>query len=109
METEQRIKPKSAFRKVNDLGVVWVTDEATKLGYYNGNPDWINLGQGEPETGEMKGAPPRIKHAIVALFKDSFTGGKGDFFQQLGDLGQQFVRRFGEEIDRAQSAFLFQA
>ena len=36
-------------------------DEAIKLGYYNGNPEWINLGQGEPETGEMKGAPSRIK------------------------------------------------
>jgi len=51
---------KSAFNEIRDIGVIWVMDEAIKLGYYNGNPDWVNLGQGEPETGEMEGAPPRI-------------------------------------------------
>lgn len=51
---------KSAFNEIRDIGVIWVMDEAIKLGYYNGNPDWVNLGQGEPETGQMEGAPPRI-------------------------------------------------
>lgn len=62
MEEELEKKVKSRFRKINDMGVIWVTDEAIKLGYYNGNPDWVNLGQGEPETGEMNGAPERITH-----------------------------------------------
>ncbi|MES2590158.1 MAG: pyridoxal phosphate-dependent aminotransferase [Bacteroidota bacterium] len=60
MESELKNKHKSAFDELNDIGVIWVMDEAIKLGYYNGNPVWVNLGQGEPETGEIKGAPPRI-------------------------------------------------
>ena len=51
---------KSAFRDVPYMGVIWVVAEAMKLGFYNGHPDWSNLGQGQPEVGEMEGAPPRI-------------------------------------------------
>lgn len=57
---DQLIKHKSAFNEINDIGVIWVIDEAIKLGFYNGNPEWVNMGQGEPEVGEMKGAPSRI-------------------------------------------------
>ena len=50
----------NTFRNVPYMGVIWVVAEAMKLGFYNGNPDWSNLGQGQPEVGEMEGAPPRI-------------------------------------------------
>ncbi len=49
-----------AFREVPYMGVIWVVAEAMKLGYYNGHPDWANLGQGQPEIGELVGAPKRI-------------------------------------------------
>jgi len=49
-----------AFREVPFMGVIWVVHEASKLGFTNGHPDWCNLGQGQPEVGEMPGAPPRI-------------------------------------------------
>lgn len=49
-----------AFRSVPYMGVIWVVAEASKLGFTNGDPDWCNLGQGQPEVGEMEGAPPRI-------------------------------------------------
>jgi N-succinyldiaminopimelate aminotransferase len=62
---DEQIKPKSVFNDIPDIGVVWVMDEASKLGFYHGNPEWSNLGQGEPETGEMKGAPPRIKEFTI--------------------------------------------
>jgi aspartate/methionine/tyrosine aminotransferase len=42
------------------MGVIFVVAEAMKLGFRNGHPDWSNLGQGQPEVGEMAGAPPRI-------------------------------------------------
>jgi len=42
------------------MGVIHVVAEAVKLGFSNGDPDWCNLGQGQPEVGEMAGAPPRI-------------------------------------------------
>jgi aspartate/methionine/tyrosine aminotransferase len=61
----QPTKAKSTFQEIRDIGVIWVLDEAAKLGFYNGNPEWVNLGQGEPEVGEMEGAPPRIKEFII--------------------------------------------
>jgi len=51
----------SAFRDVPYMGVIFVVAEAMKLGFWNGHPDWSNLGQGQPEVGEMEGAPPRIQ------------------------------------------------
>lgn len=49
-----------AFRAVPRTGVVYVTKEATARGYRTGDPEWSNLGQGQPETGALPGAPPRI-------------------------------------------------
>ncbi len=48
-----------AFRSIPYMGVIYVVHEAMKLGFRNGHPDWCNLGQGQPEVGEMEGAPPR--------------------------------------------------
>jgi aspartate/methionine/tyrosine aminotransferase len=52
---------RSALRDVPYMGVIHVVAEAVKLGFYNGHPDWCNLGQGQPEVGEMAGAPERIQ------------------------------------------------
>jgi len=49
-----------ALRQVPYMGVIFVVAEAMKLGFSNGHPDWCNLGQGQPEVGEMEGAPARI-------------------------------------------------
>ncbi|MBW8877821.1 MAG: pyridoxal phosphate-dependent aminotransferase [Acidobacteria bacterium] len=49
-----------AFRSVPRTGVVYVTQEATARGYRTGDPEWSNLGQGQPETGPLPGAPPRV-------------------------------------------------
>jgi len=52
-----------AFRSVPRTGVIFVTTEAAKRGFGR-DPDWCNLGQGQPETGELPGAPPRV-HKIT--------------------------------------------
>lgn len=54
-----------ALRDVPFMGVIYVVDEAHKLGFYNGNPEWSNLGQGQPEVGELAGAPARITHVSL--------------------------------------------
>lgn len=54
-----------AFRDIPYMGVIWVVAEAMKLGFWNGNPDWCNLGQGQPEVGEMEGAPPRLDQVAI--------------------------------------------
>lgn len=49
------------FRPVPFTGVIYVMAEAARHGYRYGHPDWCNLGQGQPETGELAGAPPRVQ------------------------------------------------
>lgn len=48
-------------RYVPYMGVIWTVNEASKLGFYNGHPDWCNVGQGQPEVGTIDGAPDRIE------------------------------------------------
>jgi N-succinyldiaminopimelate aminotransferase len=54
-----------AFRAVPRTGVVYVTKEATARGYRTGDPEWSNLGQGQPETGPLPGAPPRVSSVTI--------------------------------------------
>ena len=48
-------------RYVPYMGVIWTVNEASKLGFYNGHPDWCKVGQGQPEVGTIEGAPDRIE------------------------------------------------
>ncbi len=50
----------SAFRDLPFMGVIRVNNEAAKVGYRMGDPAWSNLGQGQPEVGEIPGAPARL-------------------------------------------------
>jgi aspartate/methionine/tyrosine aminotransferase len=49
-----------AFRNVPRTGVIYVTVEAQKRGFQLGAEGWCNLGQGQPETGPLPGAPERL-------------------------------------------------
>lgn len=55
----------AAFRTVPRTGVIYVTTEATRLGFNPKDPQWCNLGQGQPETGPLPGAPPRVHTVAV--------------------------------------------
>lgn len=48
------------FRQVPRTGVIYVMHEAEQHGFVYGHPEWANLGQGSPESGELPGAPPRV-------------------------------------------------
>jgi N-succinyldiaminopimelate aminotransferase len=54
-----------AFRAVPRTGVIYVTMEAHKRGFRSSDKSWVNLGQGQPETGELPGAPPRVLEVPV--------------------------------------------
>ena len=49
------------FRNLPFMGVIRVNEDAGALGFTPGHPDWFNLGQGQPEVGDLPGAPPRIR------------------------------------------------
>jgi N-succinyldiaminopimelate aminotransferase len=55
----------SAFRTVPRTGVIFVTTEAQKRGFSPADPSWCNLGQGQPDTGELPGAPPRVGSVAI--------------------------------------------
>jgi aspartate/methionine/tyrosine aminotransferase len=56
------------FRPVPRTGVIFVTTEAQRRGFTSADPSWCNLGQGQPETGELPGAPPR--HTAIEIDPD---------------------------------------
>lgn len=55
----------SGFRTVPRTGVIYTTTEAAKSGYTSGDPEWCNLGQGQPETGPLPGSPPRVERVSI--------------------------------------------
>jgi len=55
----------AAFRPVPRTGVIYVTVEAQKRGFSLDAPGWCNLGQGQPDTGPLPGAPERVTHIPV--------------------------------------------
>lgn len=57
----------TAFREMPFMGVIRVVVEAMKLGYSPDDPNWSNLGQGQPEVGSLPGAPPRFNKITIPL------------------------------------------
>jgi aspartate/methionine/tyrosine aminotransferase len=57
----------ATFRTVPRTGVIYVTNEAQKVGFSATDPAWANLGQGQPETHELPGAPPRVKRVEIGV------------------------------------------
>jgi N-succinyldiaminopimelate aminotransferase len=55
------------FRPVPFTGVIYVMAEAARRGFRYGHPEWCNLGQGQPETGPLPGAPPRVRRVEIGV------------------------------------------
>ena len=62
---ERLTHPPAGFRAIPRTGVIYVMTEAARHGYRPEAPDWANLGQGAPETGELPGAPPRVSQVSI--------------------------------------------
>jgi len=71
------------FRAVPRTGVIFATTEAAKHGFRSRDASWCNLGQGQPETGALLGAPPRITSIDVA--GDDLEYGPIDGLPELRD------------------------
>ncbi|MGV3525520.1 MAG: pyridoxal phosphate-dependent aminotransferase [Candidatus Sericytochromatia bacterium] len=65
--------PFPGFRFVPRTGVIYVMNRARELGFDYDNPDWANLGQGAPETGDLSGAPPRITQVTMDIQAQEYT------------------------------------
>jgi aspartate/methionine/tyrosine aminotransferase len=78
----------SAFRPMPRTGVIYVTTEAVRLGYSSRDPAWCNLGQGQPETGALPGAPPRLDNVGIAVGDQEYapTAGIMELREAVADL-----------------------
>jgi N-succinyldiaminopimelate aminotransferase len=83
------------FRPVPFTGVIYVTSEATRRGYSYGHPDWCNLGQGQPETGPLPGAPPRIEQVPISPADQEYApvAGIPELRAAVADLYNQLYRQ----------------
>lgn len=63
----------STFRPVPRTGVIYVTVEAQRRGFRAGDPDWCNLGQGQPETGPLPGAPARLEKVEISDLNQEYA------------------------------------
>jgi N-succinyldiaminopimelate aminotransferase len=84
-----------AFRAVPRTGVIFVTAEATRRGYSPSDPEWCNLGQGQPETGELPGAPPRVGSVTVDVndLEYSPVPGLWEMREAIASLYNRLYRR----------------
>lgn len=87
-----------AFRPVPRTGVIYVTTEAAKRGYVSGALDfdsWCNLGQGQPETGELPGAPARVRSVEIALDDQDYapTAGMWELRETIASLYNSLYRK----------------
>ncbi|HEY7373690.1 MAG TPA: pyridoxal phosphate-dependent aminotransferase [Polyangia bacterium] len=85
----------SAFRPVPRTGVIFVTTEAQKRGFRSGDPAWCNLGQGQPETGPLPGAPPRVQQVAIDVDDQEYAPIPGiwELREAIADLYNRAYRR----------------
>lgn len=85
----------SAFRTVPRTGVIYVTNEAQKRGFTTTSVDWCNLGQGQPETGDLPGAPPRVGHIDIVVDDQEYApvAGVWELREAIASLYNTLYRR----------------
>jgi len=84
----------AAFRPVPRTGVIYVTTEAVKHGFSATDAEWCNLGQGQPETGELPGAPPRVHQVGIAVDDQEYApvAGLWELRAAVADLYNRLYR-----------------
>jgi len=87
--------PFPGFRYVPRTGVIYVMNRARELGFNFDNPDWANLGQGAPETGEVPGAPERVTQVNMNWETQEYTPVPGlrELRQKVADFYNTIYRQ----------------
>ena len=85
----------SSFRQVPRTGVIFATAEATRLGFSMQDPEWCNLGQGQPETGPLPGAPERVQAVPVHVDDQEYApvAGLWELREEVAGLYNRLYRR----------------
>ncbi|MGE3318654.1 MAG: pyridoxal phosphate-dependent aminotransferase [Candidatus Berkiella sp.] len=83
------------FRKVPRTGVIYVMHRAQEMGYRLQDNDWVNLGQGAPQTNHIPGSCNRIKQLTIDMTDHEYapvTGQKA-LCQKVADLYNTLYRK----------------
>jgi N-succinyldiaminopimelate aminotransferase len=84
-----------AFRPVPRTGVIYVTAEAVRKGFGPQQPEWCNLGQGQPETGPLSGAPRRVSDVSIHVDDQEYApiAGIGELREAIASLYNRLYRK----------------
>jgi aspartate/methionine/tyrosine aminotransferase len=95
MERSAVRNTRAPFRQIPHMGVIHVVAEAAKLGFRNGDPNWCNLGQGQPEVGEIEGAPARLNEIHFEPHDHAYgpVGGTEELRQTVADHYNRLYRQ----------------
>ena len=85
----------SAFRAVPRTGVIFVMAQAARRGFDPDDEQWCNLGQGQPETGPLAGAPPRIESIETGVGDRDYApvAGIWELREAVADMYNRMFRR----------------
>jgi N-succinyldiaminopimelate aminotransferase len=85
----------TAFRSVPRTGVIFVMAQAAKRGFSPADEAWCNLGQGQPETGPLEGAPPRIESIETGVGDRDYApvAGIWELREAVADMYNRMFRR----------------
>lgn len=90
----QDAPPVAAFRPVPRTGVIYVTSEARRRGFES-DAGWCNLGQGQPETGALDGAPDRVEEVLIDPRDRDYApvGGIDELREAVADMYNRLYRQ----------------
>ena len=85
---------KNTFSRVPKTGVIYVTQRATNEGFYIGNTEWCNLGQGQPEIDKLDQGVDRITNIELDLmdYEYSPVGGLKSFREAIAEQYNSLYR-----------------
>tara|TARA_R110002167_G_scaffold202049_2_gene405790 strand:+ start:5492 stop:6769 length:1278 start_codon:yes stop_codon:yes gene_type:complete len=85
---EKKMCHKFTFTNVPKTGVLYVMSKASEHGFYYGNKEWSNLGQGAPETNRLPHSLDRISSILLPeeTLEYSPVAGTYELRQAVADL-----------------------
>lgn len=83
------------FRSLPFMGVIRVNNEAMKVGWKMGDPNWTNLGQGQPEIGLIPNCPPRFDSLKIDVADHGYGPVEGipEYRQAVADHYNRLYRK----------------
>lgn len=91
------------FRSLPKTGVIYIMSEASKVGFNRNHPDWINLGQGAPETTALPNSPERINK--IEIHTDTFEYSPVDGIIELRNKIAEFYNKVFRKDKRSKYTY----